>query len=220
MGYGTVKTLTDTSVRNCVGDIRAFKPTIMVGVPAVWELIRKGILIKVKAGGALKSSVFNGAYAAKKVMGLKGVVAAITDAVVFKAVKQATGGRLKFALSGGAPISKETQEFLSIALVMVLQGYGEFCAVGVRQGEELIALVLIGMTESCAMCAILPPDFHQYGTVGVPVPSCEIKLVDVPDANYFATNNPPQGEVLIRGPSVTKGYCASLPPFPSPRRLC
>lgn len=124
MGYGTVKTLTDTSVRNCVGDIRAFKPTIMVGVPAVWELIRKGILTKVKAGGSLKSSLFNGAYAAKKASGLKGIVASITDAVVFKAVKQATGGRLKFALSGGAPISKETQEFLSIALVMVLQGYG------------------------------------------------------------------------------------------------
>ena len=50
MGYGTVKTLTDTSVRNCVGDIRAFRPTILIGVPAVWELIRKGIVAKVKAG--------------------------------------------------------------------------------------------------------------------------------------------------------------------------
>lgn len=205
MGYGTVKTLTDTSVRNCVGDIRAFRPTIMVGVPAVWELIRKGILTKVKAGGGLKAAVFNGAFAAKKA----GYLAGLTDAVVFKAVKQATGGRLKFALSGGAPISRETQEFLSIALVMVLQGYG--------------------MTESCAMCgeyrpsssnspksdsrpspAILPPDFHQYGTVGVPVPSCEIKLIDVPEANYFSTNTPPQGEILIRGPSITKGYCAFL----------
>lgn len=121
MGYGTVKTLTDTSVRNCVGDIRALRPSIMVGVPAVWELIRKGILTKVKAGGALKSSVFNGAFNAKKSMG-KGFISNVMDAVVFNAVKQATGGRLKVALSGGAPISKETQEFLSIALVMVLQG--------------------------------------------------------------------------------------------------
>ena len=40
-GYGRVKTLTDASVRKCAGDIRAFKPTIMVGVPAVWEMIRK-----------------------------------------------------------------------------------------------------------------------------------------------------------------------------------
>lgn len=127
MGYGTVKTLTDTSVRNCVGDIKAFKPTIMVGVPAVWELIRKGILSKVKAGGAIKSAVFNLALSAKK---SGGALASIADAVVFSAVKQGTGGRLKLALSGGAPISRGTQEFLSTALVTVLQGYGmtESCA--------------------------------------------------------------------------------------------
>lgn len=130
MGYGTVKTLTDTSVRNCVGDIRAFKPTVMVGVPAVWELIRKGILTKVKAGGAVKSAVFNAAVSAKKFGGAGSALAGITDAIVFSAVKQGTGGRLKLALSGGAPISRGTQEFLSTALVTVLQGYGmtESCA--------------------------------------------------------------------------------------------
>ena len=72
------------------------------------------------------------------------------------------------------------------------------------------------------MCAILPPELVQYGPVGLPVPSCEIKLIDVPDAGYTActfrsssltikhsvplANNPPQGEVCIRGHSVTKGY--------------
>jgi long-chain acyl-CoA synthetase len=40
IGYGTPKTLTDSSMRNCVGDMRAFQPTIMVGVPAVWEMIK------------------------------------------------------------------------------------------------------------------------------------------------------------------------------------
>lgn len=56
------------------------------------------------------------------------------------------------------------------------------------------------------MCAILTPAFFKYGCVGVPMPSVEIKLRDVPDARYFSTNDPPQGEVLIRGPSVTHGY--------------
>ncbi|KAI8456961.1 hypothetical protein BY996DRAFT_6430642 [Phakopsora pachyrhizi] len=187
LGYGSVKTLTDTNMRNCLGDIRTFKPSVMIGVPAVWELIRKGILSKVKAGGKLKQSIFNGALAVKKNPLLGRFGGGLMDAVVFNQVKAQTGGNLRFALSGGAALSNETQEFLSNALVTVLQGYG--------------------LTESCGMCSILSPDYMQYGSVGVPVPSIEIKLVDAPDAGYFATNKPfPQGEVWIRGPSVSKGY--------------
>ena len=62
------------------------------------------------------------------------------------------------------------------------------------------------MTETCGMCTILPPEFMQYGSVGLPVPSVEIKLLDVSEAGYLSTNNPPQGEVALRGPSVIKGY--------------
>lgn len=62
------------------------------------------------------------------------------------------------------------------------------------------------MTESSAMCAILPPEYMRTGAVGVPVPCSEIKLVDVPDLNYSVKNNPPQGEIYLRGPSITKGY--------------
>ncbi|KAG2039421.1 long-chain-fatty-acid-CoA-ligase [Suillus americanus] len=183
-GYGRVKTLTDASVRQCKGDIVTFRPSIMVGVPAVWELIRKGITTKINASGSLKKTIFNGAMAAKKAE--VPVLSQLADAVVLNNIKQATGGRLRLALSGGAALSKETQEFLSIALVTMLQGYG--------------------MTESCGMCAILPPELMQYRSVGLPVPSAEIKFLDVPEAGYKSTNNPPQGEVCIRGPSVTKGY--------------
>ncbi|KDQ56037.1 hypothetical protein JAAARDRAFT_36828 [Jaapia argillacea MUCL 33604] len=183
-GFGRVKTLTDQSVRKCLGDIREFKPSIMVGVPAVWEQIRKGIIQKVNSGSSFKKSVFNGAMSVKKanVPGLTQLV----DTAVLGQVKAATGGRLRFALSGGAALSRETQEFLNLALVTMLQGYG--------------------MTESCGMCAILPPELMQYGVVGLPVPSIEIKLLDVPEAGYVANNHPQQGEVCIRGPSVTKGY--------------
>jgi len=119
-GYGRVKTLTDQSVRNCQGDIKAFRPTIMVGVPAIWELIRKGILAQVNSSGAIRKSMFNGAMTVKKanVPVLKNVV----DSVVFAKIRQATGGRLRLALSGGAALSRETQEFLNTALVTIVQG--------------------------------------------------------------------------------------------------
>ncbi|KAG9308664.1 hypothetical protein JVU11DRAFT_11621 [Chiua virens] len=180
-GYGRVKTLTDASVRNSKGDIAEFRPTILVGVPQVWEMIRKGILAKVNASG-WKKYVFYAAIAVKKAQ--IPVLSDIVDASVLRAVKAATGGRLRLAMSGGAALSSETQEFLSLALVTVLQGYG--------------------MTESCAMCAVLPPELMQYGAVGLPSPCIEIKLIDVPDAGYQATGNPPRGEGYYKRPDLNE----------------
>ena len=119
-GYGRVKTLTDQSVRNCKGDIKTFRPTIMVGVPAIWELIRKGILAQVNNSSSFRKSMFNGAMSVKKAN--VPVVKNVVESLVFSKIKQATGGRLRLAMSGGAALSRETQEFLSVALVTIIQG--------------------------------------------------------------------------------------------------
>lgn len=68
------------------------------------------------------------------------------------------------------------------------------------------------MTESCGMCAILPPELMRYCSVGLPVPSVDIKLRDVPEAKYFSSNEVQQGEICIRGPSVVTGCykCSDL----------
>lgn len=119
-GYGRIKTLTDASVRNCKGDLREFRPTIMVGVPAIWEMIKKGVLAQVNAGGAIKKMVFNGSLKIKK--NQVPILSQVVDSVVMSKVRAATGGRLRLALSGGAPLSAETHEFLNLTILTVLQG--------------------------------------------------------------------------------------------------
>ncbi|PVF94702.1 acetyl-CoA synthetase-like protein [Serendipita vermifera] len=184
IGYGRIKTLTDLSVRDCLGDLREFRPSLMVGVPAIWETIRKGIVTKVNNMGGLKKLMFNIGMSIKRAQ--VPVLTSIVDSIIFAAVRAQTGGRLRYTMSGGAAISAETQEFLSLSLVKILQGYG--------------------LTETCGTVCMPPPPFFKYGPAGLPFPCCEVKLVDVPEAGYKAQGNPPQGEILVRGNSVTSGY--------------
>ncbi|GJJ11355.1 hypothetical protein Clacol_005587 [Clathrus columnatus] len=179
-GFGRIKTLTDNSVRKCYGDIRTYKPTIMAGVPTIWEGIRKSILHKVQEGGAVKKALFHGSLNVKRAN--VPVLSNIAEKLVFSKIKEITGGRLRFVLSGGAPINQDTQEFLNIALVCY------------------------GLTETSAASVVMHPKYYSPGPIGVVSPCLEIKLLDHPSAGYLHTNNPPQGEVLMRGNSVTEGY--------------
>jgi long-chain acyl-CoA synthetase len=125
MGYGNPRTLSDSSVRNCVGDIREFKPTILVGVPAVWESVKKGIVAKVSHSSFIVKSMFWGAMSLKPYLlatGLPGV--GILDGIVFSKIKDATGGRLRICMNGGGPVAKETQQFISTAITPMISGYG------------------------------------------------------------------------------------------------
>ncbi|CAO3622760.1 unnamed protein product [Mucor hiemalis] len=187
LGYGSPRTLTDASVRNCKGDIKEFRPTLMTGVPAVWESIRKGVLSQLAKTSPAAQAIFHRAFATKSWLMDRGLPTGFLDSLVFNKIKEQVGGRFRYGLCGGAPLAQETQKFLSVALNPILGGYG--------------------MTESVGMCAIMTPENFSCGSVGGPVPCCEIKLVDVPDANYLSTNEPKsQGEIWVRGSSVTKGY--------------
>lgn len=96
----------------------------MVGVPAVWELIRKGIMAKVDSSGGLKKGVFNFAMSAKNAASQYKLpfIGSMMDSIVFNQVRQQTGGRLKILFSGGGAVSKSTQQFLTQALVLMIQG--------------------------------------------------------------------------------------------------
>ena len=90
----------------------------------MWELIRKGIVTRVDSSGGLKKLVFNFALRAKQAAQNNSIplIGGLTDTVVFNQVRQQTGGRLKFLFNGGGQVSKATQEFLTTALVQMIQG--------------------------------------------------------------------------------------------------
>ncbi|KAJ3367264.1 long-chain fatty acid-CoA ligase [Allomyces arbusculus] len=189
IGYGSPKTLTEASVRNCKGDIQELRPTVMAGVPVVWDSIKKGVLAKVATMSPPLQKVFWLAYKVKQMSLFWGLpIGWLADVLVFNKVKAQTGGRLAVAMSGGAPISEDTQLFLTTVICPIVQGYG------MTEGSGVIAIWTPG----------LGPDL--FGNVGGPMGCVEIKVVDVPEAGYKARGKTPMGEVWVRGPSVFQGY--------------
>lgn len=187
LGYGSPRTLSDVSVRKCNGDMRELQPTVLVGVPQVWETVRKGVTQKVESSSAVVRALFWGAFNYKTFMTQKGLPAAgAFDGIVFKKVREMTGGRLRFIMNGASGISDGTKHFLSIVVAPMLTGYG--------------------LTETGANGALGSPMEYSSNSIG-PVPaSVDVKLVSLPELGYSTKTSPPQGEILIKGPSVFKEY--------------
>jgi long-chain acyl-CoA synthetase len=193
LGYGHPKTISDNSVRNCRGDIVEFKPTVLVGVPAVWETVKKGILAKVSKMNPIVKNIFWGSLSAKSFMmenagylPFASLGTSLIDTIVFSKMRDATGGKLRFCMNGGGPIAKETQRFISMCIAPMIGGYG--------------------LTETSGMGALQDPLAWTDTALGEVPGGVEVKLVDFPDAGYYCTNKPPQGEIWIRGDSVASGY--------------
>ncbi|KAI9183426.1 long-chain fatty acid-CoA ligase [Blastocladiella emersonii ATCC 22665] len=188
LGYGNPKTLLDSSCRNCHGDLKTLKPDVMAGVPAVWGAITKGIESKLRSLPRAVQATVNAALKLKQMQLLRGSkYSFVPDSLIFNKIRQETGGRLKLAISGGAPLSADTQLFISSILCPLIAGFGA--------------------TESAGLTAVLTPEFgFATKNVGAPMPCVEYKLIDVPEAGYSATAEPPTGEVLLRGPSIMRGY--------------
>lgn len=184
LGYANVKTLTDASCRNCNSDLVEFKPTIMVGVAAVWESVRKGVMAKVKQLSPVVQKIFWASFKAKSTMAHFHIPGSSIFDIVFKKVKAATGGQLRVVLNGGSPISRDTQVFISTLICPMLIGYG--------------------LTETCANTTILEMQNFEFGIAGSLVGSVTCKLIDVPEAGYEAKNN--QGEILLKGGPITSEY--------------
>uniref|UniRef100_A0A5B7AVU7 Putative long-chain acyl-CoA synthetase 4 n=1 Tax=Davidia involucrata TaxID=16924 RepID=A0A5B7AVU7_DAVIN len=197
IGYGSPLTLTDTSnkiKRGTKGDASMLRPTLMTAVPAILDRVRDGVCKKVDATGGLSKKLFDLAYARRlsaitgSWFGAWGLERLLWNFLVFRKVRAILGGRIRFILSGGAPLSGDTQRFINICLgAPIGQGYG--------------------LTETCAGGTFSEYDDTSVGRVGAPLPCSFIKLIDWPKGGYLTSDSPmPRGEIVVGGPNVTLGY--------------
>ena len=198
--YADPKTLTTTGAHP-IGALEQYSPTIMAGVPKIWDVIKKGVQAKVAAGSAVAQFLVNTAIAARTFAIAWGYNTPLFNALVFKKFSKVVGGKLRLALSGGGPLNTEVQLFVRTAFGCPLfQGYG--------------------LTETCAGLSLQDPLDLRCGIAGVPIAACEVKLESCPDIQdkkknpYLITDTQDvngnkifgRGEVMVRGNNITKGY--------------
>ena len=150
-------------------NMREVHPTIMIAVPRFYEKVYAKVLDGVSAGSVIKKNIFwwsinNGRKAVnrRQMGGSIGPVLStklkIADKLVFKKLKEAIGGCLRFFVSGGAPLSKEVAEFFAAAGIIILEGYG--------------------LTETSPVISANPLEKPKIGTVGLPIPNVAVKIAE------------------------------------------
>lgn len=163
--------------------LREVRPTIMTAVPRLFEKVYHRIIKKGMSGGGMKSKIFASSLAVgQKVAELEDKKRrvplslrarhVIADRLVFTKWREGIGGRLRYFVSGGAPLSPTLSYSFLGAGIKILQGYG--------------------MTETCIVCANRPED-NCVGSIGKPFQGIEVSIAE-------------DGEMLVRGPNVMRGY--------------
>ncbi|KAM4727061.1 long-chain-fatty-acid--CoA ligase 6 [Anableps anableps] len=172
-------------IRLLPDDMKALRPTIFPVVPRLLNRMYDKIFSQ--ANTPLKRWLLNFAAKRKGAEVSRGIIRSdsIWDKIFFSKIQASLGGRLRMIITGAAPTSPTVLSFLRAALgCQVYEAYGQ--------------------TECTAGCTYTTPGDWTSGHVGAPLPCNLIKLVDVPEKNYFASKG--EGEVCVKGPNVFKGY--------------
>jgi len=191
VGYSSPNTMTDMSTKVAKGnkgDASILKPTMMCVVPLILDRIYKNIIDSVNKRGSNFQKAFEFFYRYKLYWTRNGQQTPIVDKIVFNKIKSLLGGKMRFAITGGAPLSPETHEFIRVCLGLTLvQGYS--------------------LTETTCSGTCMEWADGSVGKVGAPMAGMEIKLVNWEEGNYLVADTPrPRGEIIIGGPTVAKGY--------------
>lgn len=172
-------------------DLPRVRPTILFSVPMVWNRVYTGLHRKMNEKGGLAKKLFDRALEVGgrrldlanqgKSSLLLDLQYKLFDKLVFSKVRVALGGRLKYAVSGGAALSPEVGRFLAIIGITVSEGYG--------------------LTETSPIATYNPVSAPRIGSVGVPLPGITVRIEPVDSAT-----NPGEGEIIILGHNVMQGY--------------
>ncbi len=157
--------------------LNAGKITAMVGVPALWQLLERRIVSEIESRGAVATALFQAGGEINRMLSTKLGIDA--GRVLFGPVHAALGGELRWLISGGAALPKETHERFAKMGLPLAEGYG--------------------LTEAGPVLTVAKGSPRaKAGHVGKPIPGVELKIAN-PDAEGV-------GEVIARGPNVMAGY--------------
>lgn len=157
------------SVDTVAANLGEVRPTVMASVPRLYEKMYARMQEVAAAGSLLKKKIFYWAVAtgrewAKARLSQRAVSwwlarrYHVADRLVFSKLRGRMGGRLRFFVSGGAPLARELGEFFYAAGIMILEGYG--------------------LTETSPVITFNRHDRFKFGTVGLPVPGVEVKIAE------------------------------------------
>jgi len=155
------------SVETVAENLIEVRPTIMVSVPRLFEKIYAKVMDTVLAGSKLKKKIFfwalrTGNAYREKLFKHQPIAASLTrkhrlaHRLVFSKILEKTGGRVRFFVSGGAPLSRDIAEFFFSLGLLILEGYG--------------------LTESSPVISVNTFRNLKFGTVGKPIPGVEVKI--------------------------------------------
>jgi len=163
------------SVETVADNLLEIRPNIMVSVPRLFEKLYAKVMDTVLAGSGLKKKIFYWAikvgneYGKKKLQKQKigrslRFKRGLAHKLVFSKILEKTGGRVRFFVSGGAPLAKEIADFFYALGLVVLEGYG--------------------LTETAPVIAVNTFEQLKFGTVGKPIPGVGVKIA--PDGEILA----------------------------------
>ncbi len=170
--------------KQVIETLQEVKPTAMVSVPRLYEKIYAAVMNKQENASGLKKALFTKAIETgdiyynklkhnEPVSLILKLKHAFFDKMVLSKIRGVVGGDKNFFSAGGAPLEQSIEEFFFSCGLLVCQGYG--------------------LTETSPMISYNTPQAFRFGTVGKPVPGCEVRIAET-------------GEIQVKGPQVMKGY--------------